>query len=182
MSDVFDPAEHIGIIRKLYEDREGWLAPFPLCEQHLFNLDKIFIRLKFVRKRKQGGTKTATLLTCFKYFSRMKSFHSPKGFSFKENRLGKTTLSHKIAYDWAKEQISEDSCPEVQIVLLLKCRDITSGLWEAIYDQLLPMEMDEEDRQRFFTFVRKHQSNVLLVLDGLDELPTSLLPDYKKNH
>ena len=48
------------------------------------------------------------------------------------------------------------------------------------YDQLLPMDMDEEDRQRFFTFVRKHQSNVLLVLDGLDELPTSLLPDYKR--
>jgi len=178
---MFDPAEHIGIIRKLYEDREGWLAPFAWCEQHLFNLDKIFIRLKFVRKRKQGGTKTGHIVDMFQIFQPHEECSQPKRVLIEgESGLGKTTFCHKIAYDWVKEQISEDSFPEVQIVLLLKCRDITSDLWEAIYDQLLPMEMDEEDRQRFFTYVWKHQSNVLLVLEGLDELPTSLLPDYKK--
>ena len=94
--------------------------------------------------------------------------------------MGKTTFSHKIAFDWAKKQKCGDSFPEVQIVLLLKCRDITSGLWEAIDDQLLPKEIDEEDRRRFLTFIREHQPNVLLVLDGLDELPTSQLPVYKE--
>ena len=94
--------------------------------------------------------------------------------------MGKTTCSLKIAYNWAKERTGEDSFPEVQIVLLLKCRDIISGLWDAIDDQLLPKEIDDEDREKFFMFIRKHQSNVLLVLDGLDEIPTSQLPMYQK--
>ena len=176
---MFDPAEHIGIIRKLYEDHEGWLAPFPWCEQHLFNLDKIFTRLKFVKKRKQGGARTGRIVDMFQIFEPHEECSQPKRVLIEgQPGMGKTTFSHKIAYDWAKEQTGEDSFPEV--VLLLKCRDITSGLWEAIYDQLLPMEMDEQDKQRFFAFIREHQSKVLLALDGLDELPTSLLPDYKK--
>lgn len=65
------------------------------------------------------------------------------------------------------------------MLLLLKCRDINSDLWEAIDDQLLPGDVKEEERKEFFSFIRKHQANVLLVLDGLDDLPMSELPMYK---
>ena len=93
--------------------------------------------------------------------------------------MGKTTYCHKIAYDWAKKRKGGESFPDVTLVLLLKCRDINCGLWEAIDDQLLPREVNEEEKERFFTFIRDHQSKVLLVLDGLDELPRDQLLIYK---
>ena len=93
--------------------------------------------------------------------------------------MGKTTYCHKIAYDWAKKRKGGESFPDVTLVLLLKCRDINCGLWEAIDDQLLPREVKEEEKERFFTFIRDHQSKVLLVLDGLDELPRDQLLIYK---
>ncbi|XP_015779664.1 PREDICTED: NACHT, LRR and PYD domains-containing protein 7-like, partial [Acropora digitifera] len=93
--------------------------------------------------------------------------------------MGKTTYCHKIAYDWAKKRKGCESFPDVTLVLLLKCRDINCGLWEAIDDQLLPREMKEEEKERFFTFIREHQSKVLLLLDGLDELPRDHLLIYK---
>ena len=66
------------------------------------------------------------------------------------------------------------------MVLLLKCRDveIESDLWEAIDDQLLPGEIHRKEREKFFDFIRQNQSKVLLILDGLDELPSSTLPEF----
>ena len=95
--------------------------------------------------------------------------------------MGKTTYCKKMVYDWAtKKQEADDCFPQFETVLLLKCRDMKSNLWEAIDDQLLPRDVEENVRERFFNFIRQNQSNVLLVLDGLDEVPTSKLPVFKE--
>ena len=65
-------------------------------------------------------------------------------------------------------------------MLLIKCRDVQSDLWEAIEDQLLPREVGEDQRERFFDFIRHNQSNVLLVLDGLDEVSEKKLPMFSE--
>ena len=57
----------------------------------------------------------------------------------------------------------DDCCLKFETVLLLKWRDIKSNIWEAIDDQLLPIDIQEESRQEFFTFIRQNQSSVLLV-------------------
>ena len=90
--------------------------------------------------------------------------------------MGKTTYCNKVAYDWAINIENEGDCfSEFEMVLLLKCRDveIESDLWGAIDDQLLPGEINQKEREKFFDFIRQNQSKVLLVLDGLDELPSS---------
>ena len=95
--------------------------------------------------------------------------------------MGKTTYCNKVAYDWAINIKSEGDCfPEFEMVLLLKCRDveIESDLWGAIDDQLLPDEIHQKEREKFFEFIRQNQSKVLLILDGLDELPSSKLPEF----
>ncbi|XP_015756439.1 PREDICTED: nucleotide-binding oligomerization domain-containing protein 2-like isoform X3 [Acropora digitifera] len=179
--DPFSIEKCISIIRKLYEDREGWLAPFPWCEEFQFNLDNIFTRLKFVSRRREGGTKTDDIVDMFLIFQPHEECSQPRRVLI-EGRpgMGKTTYCDKIAYDWAKKRKGGESFPDVILVLLLKCRDINWGLWEAIDDQLLPREMNKEEKERFFTFIRNHQSKVLLVLDGLDELPSSQLSIYKE--
>ncbi|XP_068748870.1 NLR family CARD domain-containing protein 3-like isoform X2 [Montipora capricornis] len=184
LKDEQDPVglvKYIIIIRQLYEDREGWLAPFPWCEEFRFNLDNIFTRLKFVSRRKERGVKTDESVDMFEIFQPHKECSQPKRVLIEgQPGMGKTTYCHKIAFNWAKERTGGESFPDVLLVLLLKCRDINCGLWEAIDDQLLPREVNEEDKEKFFTFIRDNQSKVLLVLDGLDELPSNKLSIYKE--
>jgi len=181
VSDPFSIEKCINIIRQLYEDREGWLAPFPWCEEFRFNLDNIFTRLKFFSRRKEKGTKTDVAVDMFLIFQSHEECSKPRRVLIEgQPGMGKTTYCHKIAYDWAKKRECGESFPDVIFVLLLKCRDINCGLWEAIDDQLLPREMNKEEKERFFTFIRNHQSKVLLVLDGLDELPSSQMSIYKE--
>ena len=86
--------------------------------------------------------------------------------------IGKTTFCLKIAYDWASGKIPKHhSFPEFQIVLLLKCRDIGGDVLEAINEQLLPE--NEEIRKELIGYIKDfhYHGKVLLILDGLDELP-----------
>ena len=93
--------------------------------------------------------------------------------------MGKTTYCQKLAYDWATKQKEWDaSFPEIEVLLLLRCRDIKSDIWEAIDEQILPEDVDEDAKRNFFKFIRENQSKVLLVLDGLDEADASKLKMY----
>ena len=96
--------------------------------------------------------------------------------------MGKTTYCKKYAYDWATKQQEPQGCGSTafKVVLLLKCRDIHSDVWEAIDDQLLPRDIDEEVKQQFFQFIRENQSSILLILDGLDELPSRKLAMFSE--
>ncbi|KAM7425299.1 hypothetical protein ABFA07_023255 [Porites harrisoni] len=124
--------------------------------------------------------------------------------------IGKTTFCNKLAYDWAaNKQVAEDPSesffPNFQVVLLIKCREIESCLseategqplprsekeklneifksvlWDAIDDQLLPRDCTKEDKEEFFKFIRCNQPDILLVLDGLDELPTNMFAAFKE--
>ena len=90
--------------------------------------------------------------------------------------MGKTMYCQKLAYDWATKQEEWDpSFPEIEVLLLIKCNEMKSSIWEAIDDQLLPTEIDDQAKECFFEFIRKNQSKVLLVLDGLDEMNSSEL-------
>ena len=90
--------------------------------------------------------------------------------------MGKTTFCNKLALDWARGEAGEHFL-KLKLVLLLRCCDINSNLQDAIATQLLPSGIKEQEREKFFEFVKHNQSNVLLVLDGLDELPRGKLPE-----
>ena len=95
--------------------------------------------------------------------------------------MGKTTYCQKLAYDWASKRDEwDESFPEIQVLLLLRCYGIKSDIWEAIDDQLLPEDVGVESKESFFKFIRENQSKVLLVLDGLDEADSSNLAMYLK--
>ena len=86
--------------------------------------------------------------------------------------IGKTTFCLKIAHDWANKTIPKEcSFPEFKVVLLLKCRDIHGDIIEAICEQLLPEE--ETIKKELIDYIEDfhYQEKVLIILDGLDELP-----------
>ncbi|KAL9965532.1 hypothetical protein ACROYT_G029345 [Oculina patagonica] len=182
MEDVFDPTKIIDGIRQLYKVREGWLAPFPWCEEFHFHLDDIFTRLKVVSRKKTRGTATTNTVNMSGIFKPHEECPQPRTVLIEgKPGMGKTTYCKKLVYDWATEkQEAEDCLPRFETVLLLRCRDVKSDLWEAIDDQLLPRDVEEDVRERFFNFIRHNQSNVLLILDGLDEVPANELPMFSE--
>nr|XP_058973955.1 uncharacterized protein LOC131800284 [Pocillopora verrucosa] len=180
---IFDPTELINGIRQLYKTREGWLSPFPWCEEFQFFLGNIFTRLKVVRRKKTRGVITDAFVDMSSILDPYEECSAPRTVLIEgEPGMGKTTYCKKYAYDWATKQQEPQGCGSTafKVVLLLKCRDIHSDVWEAIDDQLLPRDIDEEVKQQFFHFIRENQSSILLILDGLDELPSSKLSMFSE--
>ena len=179
----FDPTELINGIRQLYKTREGWLSPFPWCEEFQFFLGNIFTRLKVVRRKKTRGEISNVFVDMSSILDPYEECSAPRTVLIEgEPGMGKTTYCKKYAYDWATKQQEPQGCGSTafKVVLLLKCRDIHSDVWEAIDDQLLPRDIDEEVKQQFFQFIRENQSSILLILDGLDELPSSKLSMFSE--
>ena len=84
--------------------------------------------------------------------------------------IGKSTFCLKLAYDWAYGNIpSECSFPKFEFVFLLKCRDIHGDIMEAISEQLLPRGM--EKLLHLIKNIHNQERLLLIILDGLDELP-----------
>ena len=209
LSGAFDPTEFIDGIRQLYSTRERWIAPFPWWEKFRLSLDNNFTRLKIVSRKKERGKKTDETVTMKDIFKPHEECLHPRTVLIEgKPGIGKTTFCNKLAYDWAtKKQGGENPSgsffPNFQVILLLKCREIESYLcregqflsrskkeqteeifksvlWNAIDDQLLPQDVTKEDKEEFFKFIRHNQPDILLVLDGLDELPTNMLPAFKE--
>ena len=162
-------------IRQLYGTREQRLLPVPWCEDFSFHLDEIFTRLKIVSKEKTRGVLTADITNMTAIFKAHVECQRPRTVLIEgDPGMGKSTYCQKLAYDWATKQKELDpSFPDIDVLLLLKCHDVKSSIWEAIDDQILPAEIDDQAKECFFKFVRENQSKVLLVLDGLDEMDST---------
>ena len=178
--DPFTPSELIEGMRQLYKTREGWLTPFPWCEEFHIQLDDIYT--KVIGRKKARRIATDEVVDMSAIFKPHEECSNPRTVLIEgKPGMGKTKYCKKLLYDWATGKPAADSCfPQFETVLLLKCREIKCNIWEAIDDQLLPLDIQEDIREKFFTFIRHNQSSVLLVQDGLDELPPGKLPEFSE--
>ena len=128
-----------------------------------------------VSREKTRGTATDKTVDMSAIFEPHDECQNPRAVLIEgDPGMGKTTYCSKIAFDWAKKEPGAGDCfPNFKVVLLLRCRDMTSNsnLRDAICEQILPVDIEEQDEKAFFKFITQNQSDVLLVLDGLDELP-----------
>ena len=88
--------------------------------------------------------------------------------------IGKTTFCLKLSYDWANQNPATTfTFPKFELVLLLKCRDIDGGIMNAIVEQLLPKDINKNIKKKLLDFLKDihNQEKILIILDGLDELP-----------
>ncbi|XP_068724109.1 protein NLRC3-like [Montipora capricornis] len=167
-------------VRQLYSTREKIIFPVPWLDDFSFPLDAIFTKLKILGKEKTRGILTDEITNMTAIFKGHEDCAKPRTVLIEgDPGMGKTTYCQKLAYDWAmKREEWDKSFPEIDVLLLLRCRDIKTDIWEAIDDQILPLDIDEEDKEWFFKFIRQNQSKVLLVLDGLDEMDSSKVDVY----
>ncbi|XP_068687978.1 uncharacterized protein [Montipora foliosa] len=132
------------------------------------HLDEVYTRLKIVVRPKGLGDSEIDLgniFCCNKGEDSMVIAEGSPG-------IGKTTLCLKLAYDWAKESMPS-TFPVFELVLLLRCRDFDGDIMKAISEQLLPEDIKEKTKKRLWKFVMDihNQERILIILDGLDELP-----------
>ena len=96
--------------------------------------------------------------------------------------IGKTTFCLKHAYDWANDGMPL-TFPVFDFVFLLKCRDVDGKMMDAIIEQLLPEDIQKRTGwEAFLNFIEgfDNQKRILIILDGLDELPEKSRHDVDK--
>ena len=122
-----------------------------VCEFQFF-LGFTFTRLKVVRRKKTRGEITDVFVDMSSILDSYEECSVPRTVLIEgEPGIGKTTYCKKYAYDWATKRQAPQGCGSTafKAVLLLKCRETHSDVWEAIDDQLLPQEIDKEVKQKY---------------------------------
>ncbi|XP_015756490.1 PREDICTED: uncharacterized protein LOC107335955 [Acropora digitifera] len=179
-----DPSHLIKWIQQIYTKREGVILPVPWFDRFSFQLENIFTRLRIVAKEKTRGKTTKEVTSMTSIFTPHEDCREPLVVLIEgQPGIGKTTYCQKLAYDWATRQGCEwdESFPRVEVLLLLRCREIESScIWKAIEDQILPEGIEPEVKVTFFQFLKKNPCKVLLVLDGLDEADPETLKLFLK--
>ena len=136
-------------------------------------LEDVYTRLKILQRRKRDFRLENNEVNMSEIF---KSVDDVIVLVEGSPGMGKTTFCLKIAHDWANKATSKvDSFPQFEVVLLLKCRDIHGDIIEAIDTQLLPESKKNAEAIKgvLVDYIEDldFQEKVLIILDGLDELP-----------
>ena len=169
--------ENSGVLKMLraeYE-RRAKLKPLSWLNTMQLPLKNVYTRLKIISRRKADFQVENDELGMYDIFQALGESEDVK-MTLAEGSpgTGKTTFCLKLAYDWARGEMPTNcSFPKFEFVLLLKCRDINGDLMEAIKEQLLPEDIKEETWTKLSDFITDidNQERILIILDGLDELP-----------
>ncbi|EDO32954.1 predicted protein [Nematostella vectensis] len=149
------------------------IEPLENLEEHDFSLDSMFTEPKIVKKDTDLEVKMNSM---FVVDGKVKK--ACKVLLEGDSGAGKTTLTKKLASDWAKGVLSGSSTfPEVELLLVLKCSEMKEGnqgggIFQAIQEQLLPDEITVEERLVIFQYIKHNQGKVMVILDGFDEIPS----------
>ena len=178
--------ENSGVLKMLraeYE-RRAKLKPLSWLNTMQLPLKNVYTRLKIISRRKADFQVENDELGMYDIFQALDESEDVK-MTLAEGSpgTGKTTFCLKLAYDWARGEMPTNcSFPKFEFVLLLKCRDINGDLMEAIKEQLLPEDIKEETWTKLSDFITDidNQERILIILDGLDELPEKSRPCVHK--
>ena len=178
--------ENSGVLKMLraeYE-RRAKLKPLSWLNTMQLPLKNVYTRLKIISRRKADFQVENEELGMYDIFQALGESEDVK-MTLAEGSpgTGKTTFCLKLAYDWARGEMPTNcSFPKFEFVLLLKCRDINGDLMEAIKEQLLPEDIKEETWTKLSEFITDidNQERILIILDGLDELPEKSRPCVHK--
>ena len=161
------------LLRQVYK-RRAEFSPLLWSKAMKLHLDQVYTRLKIVSRPKKIVHPASLEIDLGKIFSCEGEGEGEGSMALAEGSpgIGKTTLCLKLAYDWANESMPS-TFPAFELVFLLKCRDLEGDIMEAISEQLLPDDIEVKTKEGLLNFITDlvNQARILIILDGLDELP-----------
>ena len=163
----------VKLLKKEY-NRRSHLRPLLWDSTIQLPIEQVYTRLKIVSRGKLASQIKDDDVKVFDIFKVPDIGEDVMTIVEGSPGIGKTTFCLKLAYDWAHGNIpSECSFPKFEFVFLLKCRDIDGDIMEAISEQLLPRDMEKsvEKLLHLMKDIRNQERLILIILDGLDELP-----------
>ena len=163
----------VKLLKKEYR-RRSQLRPLLWDSTIQLPIEQVYTRLKIVSRGKLAIQVEGDEVNVFDIFKVLDLGEDVMTIVEGSPGIGKTTFCLKLAYDWAHGNIpSECSFPKFEFVFLLKCRDIDGDIMEAISEQLLPRDMEKsvEKLLHLMKDIRNQERLMLIILDGLDELP-----------
>ena len=135
-------------------------------------LKEVYTRLRVVSRRKERSSE----IDVDDIFGSSEEDNDPLVLVEGSPGIGKTTFCLKLAHDWANGAMPRNF-PSFKLVFLLKCRDmeedIVEDVVEEIFEQLLPEDLKRKTKEALVNFLEDsdNQKQILIILDGLDELP-----------
>ena len=159
------------VLSEEYKARASRLHPLPWVNDMQFKLDKVYTKLGIVPRKKNGWQMSDKIVELSDIFDKdLGSDENPRVILIEGSPgMGKTTLSLKLAYDWAKGKMPS-KFPPVHLGLLIKCRDMEGNILNAINEQLLPTDRDSL-KINLGNFIKEQPGKIMLIVDGLDETP-----------
>ena len=159
----------VELLGREYE-RRAQIRPLSWSKHMTLQLKDVFTRLKLVClrnvHRKRSEVNVQHIFGSSEKRNTMVLVQGSPG-------IGKTSFCLKHAYDWANT-VMPLTFPVFDFVFLLKCRDMNRKIMDAITEQLLPEDIQERTGwETFLNFIEgsDNQKRILIILDGLDELP-----------
>ena len=168
-----DNSDVMKLLRAEY-NRRAQLRPLLWDNTIQLPLENVYTRLKIVSRPKAGVQAEGGEVNMYDIFEAPTKGEDVMTLVEGSPGIGKTTFCLKLAYDWAKQYTDTAfTFPNFEFVLLLKCRDIDGDILDTIIEQLLPKDIEENTREKLLDFLRDihNQDRILIILDGLDELP-----------
>ena len=159
-----------------YKNRVRHFQPLSWIEKMQFNLENVYTELSIVkRSSRRRWAKTNKIIQLSDIFDEDENIFDEDEKSKPRIVLiegspgmGKTTLSLKLAHDWAKDQMP-DKFPVVELVLLIKCGDMKGSIQESAKTQLLPFD-DKQLLKDLDSFFHSAPDKIMLIVDGVDEI------------
>ncbi|XP_067019540.1 uncharacterized protein [Acropora muricata] len=170
-ADIPETDSDISVVVKLLKreyNRRAELRPLLWMKNMKLPLEKVYTRLRVVSRRKAGSWEIGV----DDIFESSEKDSDPLVLVEGSPGIGKTTFCLKLVYDWANGAMPRNF-PCFKLVFLLKCRDIIKDVVEEIFEQLLPEDLKEKTKEALVNFLEdlNNQEQILIILDGLDELP-----------
>ncbi|XP_044166043.1 uncharacterized protein LOC114950260 [Acropora millepora] len=151
--------------------RRAEFRPLVWSKGTKLQLEKVYTRLRVVSRREAGSSEIGV----DDIFKSSEKDNDPLVLVEGSPGIGKSIFCLKLAHDWANGERSRNF-PVFKLVFLLKCRDMKGDIMEDIFEQLLPEDLKEKTKEVLVNFLGdfNNQKQILIILDGLDELPEKL--------
>ena len=170
-SAVIDISKVVELLKREYNRRADF-SPLVWSKGMKLQLKEVYTRLRVVSRRKAGSSE----IDVDDIFGSSQEDNDPLVLVEGSPGIGKTTFCLKLAHDWANAAMPRNF-PSFKLVFLLKCRDmegdIVKDVVEEVFEQLLPEDLKEKNKEGLVNFLEDldNQKQILILLDGLDELP-----------